>query len=242
MTRADLAREAIFAAEVLVDYRQTLDIKNHPGVYELNPIMGRHPSDDRIAIGCAATVALQMDSLVKTDDPSHNEIVKRIMNSILSSRHHGVDDFEMFDFSRIMDKWDSLFFVMRIIVGFNAGIALLVGGVGVMNMMLVSVSERVREIGIRKALGAAPRDILWQFLFESIVLSGSGGLVGVVAGVFSAAGASALIRHFKPMWLSVVSPGAVIAATTVSLGIGVLFGFVPALRAARLSAIEAIRR
>src|SRR5262249_39626034 len=89
-------------------------------------------------------VRVGADLLVKTDDQSSNEVVKRIMNAVLVERHHGVDDFEIFDFSRFMDKFNSVFAIMKAIVLGIAAIALLVGGVGVMNMMLVSVSERVR--------------------------------------------------------------------------------------------------
>jgi putative ABC transport system permease protein len=127
------------------------------------------------------------------------------------------------------------------IVGFIAGIALVVGGVGVMNMMLVSVSERVREIGIRKAIGASPVDIGRQFLLEAMVLSGVGGGIGVGAGIVCAIGASALIRHFKPTWVTVLPPGAIAAALFVSLGVGLLFGYFPARRAAKLEAINAMR-
>jgi putative ABC transport system permease protein len=187
------------------------------------------------------TVVLGADILVKTRDPSQNELTKRIMNALLVERHHGVDDFEIFDFARFMDKFHAFFAVLEAIVGFIAGIALLVGGVGVMNMMLVSVSERVREIGIRKALGASPRDIALQFLFEAIVLSGSGGLLGVVLGVAGALGSAALIQSMKPVWVGVVAEGAVVTALCVSVGVGLVFGFFPARRAARLDAIAAIR-
>lgn len=185
-----------------------------------------------------ATASITM----KTDDASANDIVKRILNALLVERHHGVDDFEIFDFSTFMNKFDQVFAIMKAIVGFIAGIALLVGGVGVMNMMLVSVSERVREIGIRKALGASPRDIAAQFLLEAVVLSGSGGLVGVALGIGGAVLAGAIISHFNQTWVPVVATRAVVAALSVSAGVGVLFGYFPARRAGRLPAIEAMRR
>ena len=189
-----------------------------------------------------ASTRLGADILVKTDDQNSNEVVKRIINALLVERHHGVDDFELFDFSRFMDKFHSFFNVLEMIVGLIAGIALLVGGVGVMNMMLVSVSERVREIGIRKALGASPRDIGAQFLWEAIVLSASGGIVGVLGGVAGAIGSARLIRHFRPSWVGVVADRAVVTALVVSVGVGLVFGWFPARRAARLDAIQAIRR
>jgi putative ABC transport system permease protein len=183
-----------------------------------------------------------MMAVFRTDGQRSNEAVKRIVNALIADRHHGVDDFEIVDFARFMDKFNALFDTMKAIVGLLAGIALLVGGIGVMNMMLVSVSERVREIGIRKAIGASPRDIAAQFLWEAIVLAGSGGAIGVAAGVGTAVGAGRLIKHWRPLWVSTVSHNAVVTALIVSAGIGVMFGFFPARRASRLSAIEAIRR
>ncbi|HZS35397.1 MAG TPA: ABC transporter permease [Polyangia bacterium] len=180
--------------------------------------------------------------VVKTDTQASNEVVKRIVNALLVERHHGVDDFEIFDFSKFMDKFNSFFAIMKAIVGFIAGIALLVGGVGVMNMMLVSVSERVREIGIRKALGATPRDIGAQFLWEAIVLAGSGGAIGVLAGIGGAVLSGIVIGHFNKTWVSVVAHNAVITALATSVGIGLVFGFFPARRAGKLDAIMAMRR
>ena len=180
--------------------------------------------------------------LLKTDDSRHNEPVKRILNALLVERHHGVDDFEIFDFAGFMDKFHETVRTMEIIVGVIAGIALLVGGVGVMNMMLVSVSERVREIGIRKALGASPRDIGAQFLCEAVVLSGTGGAIGVGGGVAGAIAAGVVLRHFKPMWVGVVAHNAVFIALAVSFSVGLVFGYFPARRAGRLDAITAIRR
>lgn len=181
------------------------------------------------------------DLAIKTDALRHNEIVKRIANALLVNRHHGVDDFQIFDMAPMMAKFEAFFDIMRTIVGFIAGIALLVGGVGVMNMMLVSVSERVREIGIRKALGASPADIGRQFLLEAVVLASTGGFIGTAAGIVMTLASSVLIRHFKPTWVTVVSQGAVLSALAVALGVGLLFGYFPARRAGRLDAITAIR-
>lgn len=180
--------------------------------------------------------------VAKTDDARSNDPVKRILNARLLERHHGVDDFTLYDFSTIMTKFEAVFTIMQAIVGLIAGIALIIGGVGVMNMMLVSVSERVREIGIRKALGAAPIDISAQFLCEAALLSGFGGLLGTLGGAGAAALASMLIHSLLPTWVGAISTGAVIAAMTVSLGVGVGFGWLPARRAGRLDPIAAMRR
>jgi putative ABC transport system permease protein len=188
------------------------------------------------------TVPQSVAIVMTTDEARYNEVVKRILNALLVERHHGVDDFQIFDMSKFMDKFDQLFSIMKMIVGFIAGIALLVGGIGVMNMMLVSVSERVREIGIRKAIGANPRDIAMQFIWESIVLAGSGGFIGVLGGVGVALLAGAVISMFNKTWVTVVAYNSVITALIVSVGIGVVFGFFPARRAGKLLAIEAMRR
>jgi len=108
--------------------------------------------------------------------------------------------------------------------------------------MLVSVSERVREIGIRKAVGASPRDIALQFISEAVLLSGTGGLIGTLSGALVALLAGALISRWSSNWSTVLAYPALCWALAVSAGVGVLFGFVPARRAAALPAIEAMRR
>lgn len=180
--------------------------------------------------------------MVKTDDLRSNDVVKRIINVLLDDRHHHIDDFTLFDFSSIMDSFASVFLIMEIIVGLISGVALLIGGVGVMNMMLVSVSERVREIGIRKALGATPEDISAQFLCEALLLSSFGGLLGVAAGALAALGAAVVIRGMLPTWTGGVSVRAAEIAVIVSLGVGVVFGYLPARRAGKLDPVEAMRR
>jgi putative ABC transport system permease protein len=118
-----------------------------------------------------------------------------------------------------------------------AGVSLLVGGIGIMNIMLVSVTERTREIGLRLAVGARPRDVLWQFLIEATTLSTLGGAIGVAIGI----GAAVAIARFAG-WPSLISFDAILIAVGVSGLIGVFFGFYPARRAAKLDPIEALRR
>lgn len=180
--------------------------------------------------------------VLKSDDPASNDVIKRIVNARMKERRHGVDDFEIFDFARVMESFDKIFVITEAIVGLISGIALFIGGIGVMNMMLVSVSERVREIGIRKALGATPADIGRQFIAESLLLSGGGGLVGVAAGAAGALGAELLIHHFMKAWVVQISTPAALIALAVSVGVGVVFGYFPARRAAGLDPIEAMRR
>jgi putative ABC transport system permease protein len=123
------------------------------------------------------------------------------------------------------------------LLGSIAAISLLVGGIGIMNIMLVSVTERTREIGLRKAVGAKRVDILIQFLVEAMTLSVIGGLVGVAAGI----GGAQLITPLLGNTRALVTAQSVILALVVSLGIGIFFGFYPANRAARLHPIDALR-
>ena len=180
--------------------------------------------------------------VAKTDDVQNNDIVKRVANAVMMHRHHEVDDFEIWDFSSIMAQFTQIFLILKLIVGMVASISLLVGGVGVMNMMFVSITERTKEIGIRKAIGASPRAIEAQFLFEATFLSSIGGVLGVGLGVASAVVVNIGIKSIEPAWVGAISVPAVATALVVSLTVGVGFGFVPARRAARLDAVDAMRR
>ncbi len=134
--------------------------------------------------------------------------------------------------------------VMKALMGGIAGIALLVAGIGVMNIMLVSVTDRTKEIGLRKALGATRNDILAQFLIEASVLTVSGGILGAILGIFMGRGTAALISKFVwegSNWPSVLSFGTMLIALLVSVSIGVFFGLYPANKAAKLTPVEALR-
>jgi putative ABC transport system permease protein len=132
-------------------------------------------------------------------------------------------------------------FLFKLFMGALMSISLIVGGIGIMNVLLSSVIERTREIGIRKATGAAPRDILWQFLSESVVITGIGSMLGLLLGVTAAFSITALMRKLADApiqaWLS---PSTVLVAIGASVIVGVAFGLYPAMRAARLSPIDAI--
>ena len=129
--------------------------------------------------------------------------------------------------------------IMTILLGSIASISLLVGGIGIMNIMLVSVTERIREIGIRMAVGAREKDILLQFLTEAVVLSVLGGIAGIAFGI----GSSKLMKYVPifSQWETVVSWGAIALAFLFSASVGIFFGFYPARKASRLDPIEALR-
>jgi len=124
----------------------------------------------------------------------------------------------------------------RSLLAWVAGVSLVVGGIGIMNIMLVSVTERTREIGIRQAVGATPGDVRWQFLTEALALSLAGGLMGVAAGV----GGAWLFGQLGGM-RTVVVPGSILLAFSSAFAVGIFFGFYPATRAAQLDPIEALR-
>jgi putative ABC transport system permease protein len=180
--------------------------------------------------------------LLVTDAVAANDPVKRILNARFVERHHGIDDFSLIDFSTLLEKFYAAFVIMEIIAGCLAGVALVIGGIGIMNMMLVSVSERTREIGIQKALGARPAQIGAQFLAEAALLSLAGALAGTALGVGLANGASFGVRRVMATWVGMTSWVAVSAALISALGIGIGFGWLPARRAARLLPVEAMRR
>jgi putative ABC transport system permease protein len=149
----------------------------------------------------------------------------------------GQDDFSVRDMKEIATALTGTTRVMTGLLGAVAAVSLLVGGIGIMNIMLVSVTERTREIGIRLAIGALEREVLTQFLVEAIVLSSVGGVVGIVVGLAAAvAGTRALGVPF------VFQPGIVLLAFSFSAAVGVVFGYFPARQAARLDPIEALRR
>lgn len=136
----------------------------------------------------------------------------------------------------ILNTIENVTGTFTLLLGAITGISLLVGGIGIMNIMLVSVAERTREIGLRKAVGARPRDILIQFMIESSTLSGVGGIVGILAG----AGLARLIARFSS-WTTTVSLSSIAIALGVSIGVGLFFGIYPARRASHLSPITALR-
>ena len=146
------------------------------------------------------------------------------------------DDFNVRNLSDIAEAAQSTARVMAILLGSVAGISLLVGGIGIMNIMLVSVTERTREIGIRMAVGARSRDIMLQFLVEAVVMAATGGLIGILLGI----GSSEILKEWA-QWPTFIDPAVVAVAFLFSGAVGVFFGFYPAKKAASLDPIDALR-
>jgi putative ABC transport system permease protein len=163
------------------------------------------------------------------------------ITALLRERHKldtdTADDFRVISQQAILDVVGQITGILTVFLGAIAGISLVVGGIGIMNIMLVSVTERTREVGIRKAVGATRRDILIQFLVEAIFLSFVGGVLGILLGSTGAALISRLSQELTPQ----VTPGVVLLAVGVASAIGLIFGTYPALRAARLNPIDALR-
>lgn len=169
------------------------------------------------------------------------------MRSLLLDRHSigpgEPADFEVANTTEIAKVFSIITGTMTMLLAAIAGISLMVGGVGIMNIMLVSVTERTREIGIRMAVGARPRDILWQFLVESVVLSMIGGVIGIALGIGAAAGLTMTINMLtsgRP-WPIVISYMTALGALAFSALVGIGFGYYPAWRASRLDPIDALR-
>ena len=176
---------------------------------------------------------------VSAEDGVSTAKVQTDLERLFRERRHtptGEDDFSVRDMKEIATALTSTTKVMTALLGAVAAVSLLVGGIGIMNIMLVSVTERTREIGIRLAIGALEREVLTQFLVEAVVLASVGGIVGIVIGLVAAAiGVRAIGAPF------VFQPGIVVLAFFFSAAVGVVFGFFPARQAARLDPIEALR-
>jgi putative ABC transport system permease protein len=164
------------------------------------------------------------------------------IGSILRQRHHILyqDDFTIRSQQDLLSTANQITGVLTLFLGGVAGISLLVGGIGIMNIMLVSVTERTHEIGIRKAIGATRRNVLSQFLTEAVILSVMGGLIGVALGAGIARLISGLNVGASPIQ-AVVAPDSILLATLFSLAVGLFFGIYPAYRAAGLNPIDALR-
>lgn len=194
-------------------------------------------------------ISFSMDEAVSTvDRNSLDQITVKVKNSsllkeaahlaerILQRRHYGVKDYEVILPEQLLEQKQKTQRIFNIVMGAIAGISLLVGGIGIMNIMLANIMERTREIGVRRAVGATKIDVLTQFLFEAITISIIGGLLGIVVGFIL----TAIISTYAE-WKTVVSPIAVVLAFFVSAITGIIFGMYPAKKAADKNPIESLR-
>lgn len=178
---------------------------------------------------------------------SQRETMERVWQQVhylLVQRHDGVDDVRVWNQGDFLNAVDQTIWTFRIVLAGIAVVALIVGGIGIMNIMLVTVTERTREIGLRKAIGARRRDILLQFLVESVAISLVGGLLGIFVGILVAYGFGDLVARAMPgggNWGADVQPFAIFIAFSFAIFVGVFFGLYPAIKASRLDPAEALR-
>jgi putative ABC transport system permease protein len=232
--RVSIAGNSFEVAGVLEDKSGGFNNSNETLIVPLSTYVQRLGKDETTSGETAVTSI----SIQARDTDIINEL-QADLQTLLASRHNtpNPDDYD-FNVQNQVDQLSSLNSILttlQIFLGAVAGISLVVGGIGIMNIMLVSVTERTREIGIRKALGAKPRDILAQFLLESIVLSGSGGVVGVLLGLLIAVLASSAFGA-----LTIPITGTIIAFT-FAVAVGVFFGWYPARRASVLDPVDSLR-
>jgi putative ABC transport system permease protein len=186
------------------------------------------PMDDENLIGAVAYAGRM---------PEAEDQIRAVLRRRRNVPYTKPDNFGVSSAQQIADQFRQITSSVALLISVVSSIGLLVGGVGVMNIMLMSVTQRTREIGVRKAIGARRRDVIWQFLTEAIVLTGSGGIIGVLLG----GGISLLIQLAVPALPSSIPLWAVVLAVGVSMSVGLFFGIYPAIKAARLDPVEALR-
>jgi len=169
--------------------------------------------------------------------PTAQEDIAKILRERRNIQYLDSDNFSVISQNDVLGVLDGVLNALTIFLGAIAGISLLVGGIGIMNIMLVSVTERTREIGLRKAVGAKRRDVLTQFLVEAVSLSVLGGIIGILLGV----GGALAVSQISDAFGAVVSMNAVLLALIFSMAVGLFFGIYPAYRASRLNPIDALR-
>jgi putative ABC transport system permease protein len=182
------------------------------------------------------TTSINQVYLQGKDQQDMNLVMAEVQNAMGSMYPNKTDSYSVMNQQDLMNTMSSVTNTMTMMLGGIAGISLLVGGIGIMNIMLVSVSERTKEIGIRKAIGAKRRDILWQFLIESVVLSGMGGIIGILFGL----GIGKILGSALSLTVT-FSSSIVIFSFLFSLIVGVVFGVFPANKASKLNPIQALR-
>lgn len=182
---------------------------------------------------------------VKIDEGQYTDQTVDAIKNLLRGRH-GIDtpkddDFTVASQAQQLETVSSVTGAIKLMLTFIAFIALIVGGIGIMNVMYISVTERTREIGLRKAIGAKPGDILQQFLVEAIAITSIGGIIGIVIGVFFSAMVAIGVQTLGYEWSFIIDIDSLIVASLTIIGIGIVFGYAPAKKASQLNAIDALR-
>ena len=179
----------------------------------------------------------QLDKIiVQVNESNELDPSTKFLSRLILRRHQEVQDFEITVPELLLKQEQRTKDIFNLVLGAIASISLLVGGIGIMNIMFASVMERIREIGTRMAIGARKQDIVVQFLAEAVLISVTGGLVGVIIGIV----ASRLINEFSGI-MTIISPFSVIVAFFVSASVGIIFGYSPAKRASERDPIESLR-
>lgn len=227
------SREGIDSRVIIGDVRYTVI-----GILEKTGGFGQTSVDDQVIV--PITTLRQQFNLnnisfiyIQVERTQDIPMVTRDVQAVLTERL-GEDEFTIIDQKEILSTVSNILNTLTLALGGIAAISLLVGGIGIMNIMLVSVTERTREIGLRKAVGATPEIILMQFLTEAVVLSVGGGIMGILVGVAGSLLVGRFITTTVNLW-------AILVAFGVSAAVGIIFGVMPARRASRLSPIEALR-
>lgn len=221
------------------------------GVIKERGVSGFQNQDDQIFVPVTSAQKLLLGinyvsfMRLKVDDAAYTDNSLEFIQSVLRERHHITDpendDFSVRSANQGIEVLTTITNALRFFLAAIAAISLLVGGIGIMNIMLAAVEERTKEIGLRKAVGATNRDVITQFLVETILITFLGGLIGIALGVIISISIARIAVAQGYSWDLVISPGSIMLGCVVSISIGLLFGISPARRASHLHPIEALR-
>jgi len=221
------------------------------GVLEERGSIGFQNSDKQVFIPLTAAQKLLLGirhvALIraKIDKSENIDYAIASIKEILRDRHNlrnvGEDDFSVRSQAEAIKALMTITNALKFFLAAVAGLSLIVGGIGIMNIMFVSVIERIKEIGLRKAVGATPGNILKQFLIESLMLTGIGGVIGIIIGAVISGLVAAVAIYLGYSWSYVITPSSIVVGFIVAASVGMIFGYFPARRAANLNPIEALR-
>ena len=259
---SSLSREVVIGSQVKQELfdegdpiGESIKIHGHNfkviGVFEERGATGFESPDSQVFIPARTMQKIVLGinyvsiARVKVDDGQHVDQTVEAIENVLRTKH-GIkdpkdDDFTVASMSQRLDMLKNVTGSIKLFLTAIAFIALIVGGIGIMNVMYISVTERTHEIGLRKALGAKREDILKQFLVEAVAITGLGGVIGIVIGVIISLLVAIVIQQLGYSWSFIVTPDSILYASLAITAIGITFGYAPAKRAATYRAIEALR-